>query len=61
MSIFEHRKPGNGTPPKDRLLVLRNALAALESEPQQSPRISDLKRILQERIAELESQQKIIG
>jgi hypothetical protein len=50
MSIFEHRKPGNGTPPKDRLQVLRNALAALESELQQSPRIS----------ADLESQRKLI-
>ena len=60
MSIFEHRKPPDTTPARDQVQVLRKALAALESEAEPTPRIADLKRILANRIAELENQQRVI-
>ena len=61
MSLFEYRKPTqNTTGRRDNLEVLRNALAALESDPEQTPRIADLRRILADRISDLESQQRLI-
>jgi len=60
VSIFEHRKPGTTLPSRDRLQVLRNALAALESEANPTPRIADLKKLLASRILELEGPRKLI-
>ena len=60
MSFFGNRKPAANAPARDSLQVLRNALQALEVEPDQSPRITDLRRILAERIAELERQRQIV-
>jgi len=61
MSLFQHRKPNeNMTGRRDHLEVLRNALVALESEPSETLRIADLKRILADRISELETQRKLI-
>jgi hypothetical protein len=60
MSIFENRKPPANVPARDSLQVLCNALQALESETEQTPRIADLRRILADRIAELERQRNII-
>jgi|GEM_PF-2178237 len=59
MSIFGYWKPPASTPPRDSLQVLRNALAALEFNPEQTPRTVDLKRILVTRIAELEARQNV--
>jgi hypothetical protein len=62
MSLFEHRKPSeNMTGRRDNLEILRNALLSLESEPSETPRIADLKRILADRIADLETQRKPIS
>jgi hypothetical protein len=47
-------------PARDSLQVLRNALATLEFEPAEASRIAELKRILADRIAELESKRKTI-
>jgi hypothetical protein len=60
MSIFENRKAPANVPARDSLQVLRNALQALEAEPEQTPRIADLRRILSNRISELERQRNII-
>jgi hypothetical protein len=60
MSLLGDRKPSASTPARDSLKVLRNALPALELEPEQTPRIVDLRHILAERISELERQRQII-
>ena len=54
MSIFEYRKPTEIEHPRDQLVALRTTLARIEAEPEQTPRLADLKRILAGRIAELE-------
>ena len=54
MSIFEHRKPNGRPPARDLLNVLRSTLAKIDAEPEPTPQMTDLKRILAGRIAELE-------
>jgi hypothetical protein len=55
MSIFEHRKPAQGEhASRDALTTLRETLMRLEAEFDDTPRITDLKRILAARIAEME-------
>jgi len=54
MSIFEYRKPGKTETPRDLLGTLRTTLARLEAEAEETPRVAELKRILSDRIAELE-------
>ena len=54
MSFFEHLKPTAGQPPRDVLGTLRSTLERLEAEQEDTPQITDLKRILMGRIAEME-------
>ena len=54
MSIFGHRKPRAVEHPRDQLATLRKTLAKLEAEPEETPRIAELKRIIANRITELE-------
>jgi hypothetical protein len=54
MSIFQYRKPVGEQRHRSQILVLRETLDRLEAEPEETRRISDLKRILAGRIAELE-------
>jgi hypothetical protein len=54
MSIFEHRKPAEARSRRDVLGTLRMTLQKLEEEPEETPQIADLKRILMGRIAEME-------
>jgi hypothetical protein len=56
MSIFEYRKPALNRPSRDSLETLKNTLSRLEAEPMDSARVAELKRILADRIAELEQQ-----
>lgn len=53
MSIFEHRKP-IGETRGDALEKLRATLDRLNADPEETPGILDLKRILASRIAEME-------
>lgn len=55
MSIFEHRKPPAAQAHRDSIAALRETLDRLNAEPEESPRIADLKRILTARIHQLES------
>lgn len=59
MSIFDYRKPVKETPARDSLQILRDSLQQLEADPNPSPRIENLKQILQGRIAELEATQRL--
>ena len=54
MSPFAFRKPSGNQPPRDQLETLRTTLALLDAEPEQTPQMATLKRILAGRIAELE-------
>ena len=54
MSIFEHRKPAEDRPHRSQLEVLQETLKSLEAESGETARTADLKRILGNRIAELE-------
>ena len=54
MSIFEHRKPTAARRERDLLGTLRMTLQKLEEEPEETPQMADLKRILSGRIAEME-------
>ncbi len=54
MSIFKHRKPVHDYPHRSQLAVLRETLQSLEAETDQTEQTADLKRILVNRIAELE-------
>jgi hypothetical protein len=54
MSFFEHRKPAATQGARDALSTLRATLEKLEAEPEETPKMADLKRILGDRIAELE-------
>jgi hypothetical protein len=54
MAIFEYRKPIRSKPVRDSLATLRETLEGLKAEPEETPRIADLKRILASRIAEVE-------
>jgi hypothetical protein len=54
MSIFEYRKPLSEEPHRSQLVTLQETLKSLESEPEETARTADLKRILANRIAELE-------
>lgn len=48
--------------PKRPLLdVLRETLAKAEADPDETPTLADLKRILRMRIAELESTARLLG
>lgn len=53
MSIFEHRKPIDETR-GEPLEKLRATLTRLNADPEETPGIADLKRILAARIAEME-------
>jgi len=55
VSVFRFRKPPVNEPVPDALTKLRETLERLNSDPQETPGISDLKRILSARIAEIES------
>jgi hypothetical protein len=55
MSIFDFRKPLSNDPTQDPLKKLRETLERLNADPEETPGIVDLKRILSVRIAELES------
>ena len=61
MALFAHRKAPSNVPARDQLGALHAALRALETEPDQTTRIVDLKRILRTRIEELEAAQHIIN
>lgn len=54
MSIFEFHKEESKKPVRDVLSALRETLQHLETEPEESPRIANLKIILAHRITELE-------
>ena len=54
MSIFAYRKPAKAVPSRDLLETLKTMVASLQSEKQESPQLAELKRILSDRIAELE-------
>jgi hypothetical protein len=54
MSIFEFRKPVGEQPHRNQLVVLRETLQKLETEPSETPQIAELKRILSGKITELE-------
>ena len=56
MSIFGDRKPRAVEHPRDQLATLRNTLQKLEAEPEETPRIAELKRIIANRITELEQE-----
>ena len=53
MNLFRDRKPVEGHH-RDPLSALRETLANLETEPEESPRAIELKRILAAKIAEME-------
>lgn len=55
MSVFDFRKPVSNEPAQDPLNKLRETLERLNADPEETPGIVDLKRILSARIAELES------
>ena len=55
MSIFGHRKPPVSAPARDALSRLRETLDGLKAEPQETPQIAGLKRILVNRIAEMDA------
>ena len=54
MSIFEYRKPSTELTARDALKTLRETLRKLNSEAEETPRIAELRRILESRIAEME-------
>ena len=54
MSIFGPRKPVARAPKRNLLTTLRETLQHLEAEPEETPQIANLKRILLNRIAEME-------
>jgi hypothetical protein len=54
ISIFEYRKPVHDRPHRSQLLVLQETLKSLEAETEETAQTADLKRILVNRIAELE-------
>lgn len=54
MSIFQHRKPYGDRPLRDSLATLRKTLEQLDAELVETPQIAELKRILAERISEME-------
>jgi hypothetical protein len=54
MDFFHDRKPVEGQRPRDPLNTLRATLACLEAEPEATPRVIQLRRILAARIAEME-------
>ncbi len=55
MSFFQYRKPARAEhTTKDGLKTLRETLSRLNAECEETPRIADLKRILTERISEME-------
>jgi BMFP domain-containing protein YqiC len=54
MSLFEHRKPMAAQSSRDVLSTLRSTLEKLEAEAEETPQMSNLKRILADRISELE-------
>jgi hypothetical protein len=53
MSMFDFVRPA-ALPRRDSLATLQETLMRLEAEPHETAQIADLKRILAERIAELE-------
>ena len=54
MSMFEYRKPPARMPARDDLKILQKTLDRLNADPEETPGIVDLKRILAARIAEME-------
>jgi hypothetical protein len=54
MSVFEYRKAAPPETTRDVLITLRETLKRLNAEFEETPRIADLKRILETRIAEME-------
>jgi hypothetical protein len=54
MSIFGDRKPRAVERPRDQLTTLRHTLEKLEADPEETPQIAELKRIIADRITELE-------
>jgi hypothetical protein len=54
VSIFQYRKPVSKQPHRGQLVTLRATLKSLEAESEETARPADLKRILLNRIAELE-------
>lgn len=54
MSFFEYHKPEEIDPARKKLTRLRETLDRLESERVVTSEITDLKRILEGRIAEME-------
>lgn len=54
MSIFEFRKCPECAPARDELKTLRQTLERLEADPDETPGVLDLKRLLAARIAEME-------
>ena len=55
MSIFEYCRPVGEPTHCDMLTKVRETLEQLEAEDDETPRISDLKRILAARIQEMKS------
>ena len=55
MSIFEYCRPVGEPTHRDMLTTLRQTLEQLEAEDDETPRISDLKRILAARIQAMKS------
>ncbi len=54
MSVFTHRKPPSEHPTRSLLATLRETLRRLEAEPVETQKISNLKRLIAARIAEIE-------
>jgi len=54
MSIFEYRKLSGRETTRNALKVLRETLEKLNADPEETPSVVDLKRILTAKIAELE-------
>jgi hypothetical protein len=54
MSLFEYRKAPPGYYKPDALEKLRATLDRLNADPEDTPGIAELKRIIEARIAELE-------
>ena len=54
MSIFTFRSANSTLPPRSALAVLRSTIESLEAEPEQTEQIANLRRILTERITEME-------
>jgi BMFP domain-containing protein YqiC len=54
MSIFEHRKPVAAQSSRDVLSTLRSTLEKLEAQADETPQMANLKRILTDRISQLE-------